>query len=615
MHKKQCRRLASVATSTDATYAGNSGASSTAARSGGRASETADDSDDVVTFDDYEDEHMAKINYIHPLSECKVLENKGRSLIAVSHMYIGAHPLNPENTGIDKYGRCAPLVPPVLIASQRKSRCAYCFKKLEQTSTNTSLLHHHCSNKCKDMDGNQSVEENGIRMIRMVFPNVELPSPTIVLASRILRYSVTKPTVAREFDELCYNIDDLSEQEKKEYLQTVKNCHSLLWYMGAEREASKEAEQMMANPNEAYKFMSRITMNGFTVSTSEQEGIGFGIYTGASMINHSCRPNAVQTFHFSSSEGSAPDMPMLQITTCQQVRAGEEITISYCDVSAPTHYRRRELSNGYKFECDCFWCKDVESNKKLLGLKCPISSCKNDSIVITDNCTATAFCNKCDFKPFEAFIEDHADRVRSLEKQIQCDSYGNDIGIVERVGKRLKREYGDMKDYCSTESSWYLAWCADAFINWSVNAFVYFTNERKQEQICIEALRVIDESRVALCSCFKYPGGLKWYTLQATEAKLRLFANYEDMEAFNMLWEARRYLSLFLPDDDYLIQSIDESTVNCGYMNKFDWSDPLVLDHSHLPEQEVRNLWIINECQDYSADPNKDYFLYRHLED
>ena len=42
--------------------------------------------------------------------------------------------------------------------------------------------------------------------------------------------------------------------------------------------------------------MSRMSMNGFTISDSEQLPIGHGVYLGASAINHSCRPNCLQTF-------------------------------------------------------------------------------------------------------------------------------------------------------------------------------------------------------------------------------------------------------------------------------------------------------------------------------
>jgi hypothetical protein len=42
--------------------------------------------------------------------------------------------------------------------------------------------------------------------------------------------------------------------------------------------------------------MSRMSMNGFTISDSEQLPIGHGVYLGASAINHSCRPNSLQTF-------------------------------------------------------------------------------------------------------------------------------------------------------------------------------------------------------------------------------------------------------------------------------------------------------------------------------
>ena len=118
-------------------------------------------------------------------------------------MYIGAHPLNPANEDVNKDGSCEPLVPPVLMEGERRSRCSYCFNKLKYVSNDRQLMHNYCSTQCKDKDTNRDPEENAVRVIRMVFPNVENPPPTVVLVYRILRYSVESITVATKLDELC----------------------------------------------------------------------------------------------------------------------------------------------------------------------------------------------------------------------------------------------------------------------------------------------------------------------------------------------------------------------------------------------------------------------------
>ena len=611
-HKAECRRLSaanSVAPASSARASMNRNESKTSTRC-----------TDVVTFNDADGEENVNIEYTHPLSQCKMFDGKGRSLIAMSDMYIGAHPLNPSSEDVDTAGWCEPLVPPVLMDEQRQSRCSYCFNRLDEefVSQPKEQLHYHCSQRCREKDKNCAMEENAVRLIRIMIPNIDLPPPTVLLAARIMRYSAKSELIERKFEELCYNIDDLCEKEKSQYHKVITNCNSLLRFIDPHGEACKRAQEMMDNSTEAYKFISRIMINGFTISTLEQEGIGLGVYPGASMINHSCRPNAVQSFYFFPSEYQRQEMetnvPMLQVTTCQKVEAGEEITISYCDNSAPRHMRRRELLEGYKFLCDCSWCEEINEDMSVVGLECADSNCRgkivrlhvDDSALIED---PRYECSVCGFAQHADTLAELTLNIKTVEKSMKHESYGNDINIVDNAGYSLNKTYGLLRNICSIKKSWYIAWCADAFVNWSIDALSYSDDQRRSENICIQALRMIDQSRSAIRLCYKYPGGLKWYAMMGTEAKLRLLLNYEDMEAYNLLWDARRYLSLFAPDQDDIIKSLDDSIMNYSGMAGFDGSDPLFLDYCHLPEDVVRTLWKVNGCQEYSADTDKDNFF------
>ena len=632
-HKTECRLAAARETNNAPSV---SSVVATAPRSPVRDDSESDDVD-VHTFNDDDDQDVIqKIVYTHPLSTCQVLDNnRGRSLIAKCNMHIGAHPLNPIHEDVSVDGWCEPLVPPVLMEGERYSRCSYCFNTLNEQSIatqSTQLLHHHCSRQCKDKDSNYAIEENSIRCIRQMLPELPHPPPTVLLASRILRYSIHSSTTSQKFKELCHNIDDLTQTEKNQYLQIIKQCHSLLRFVDGAEEACRNAQSMINNPVEAYKFMCRLTMNGFTICTLEQTGVGIGVYPGASMINHSCRPNAVQSFYFFPSqferESFESNVPMLQITTCRKVKVGEEITISYCDAAAPTHMRRKELWEGYKFICDCSWCKDYAENEKVVGLKCPDNNCRGRIVGIetvdsslTMNCSNDPKykCASCGYAKYAETLAELTQNVKNLEKTMKHEAYGQDVCFVQKTGDHLKKNYEFFRIICSNQSSWYIAWCADAIVNWSIDALAYYDDERMRDHICMEALRAIDDSRSAMRACYKYEGGLKWYNIISTEAKLRLLVtNYRDDEVFIhntcVLWEALRYFSLLSPEHDEVIKSLDASIANYSNVIKFDDSDPLYLDHCHLPDEEVKTLWIINGCQEYVTDPNKDNFLYRHLE-
>ena len=636
-HKEECRLAA--ARETNNAVPSSSSVGATAAVTARTRDESESNDDDVHTSsEDDDDDVIQKIVYKHPLSKCQVLDsNRGRSLIAECNMYIGAHPLNPIHEDVSVDGWCEPLVPPVLTECERHSRCSYCFNLLDEQSIaarqSTQLLHHHCSRQCKDKDVNYAVEEHSIRMIHQIHPNLAHPPPTVLLASRILRYSIQSSTVSQKFNELCYNIDDLTQTEKNQYLQIMKQCHSLLRFTEGAEAACHHAQSMIHNPIEAYKFMSRLTMNGFTICTLEQMGVGIGVYPGASMINHSCRPNAVQSFYFFPSEfernSFESNVPMLQITTCRKIKAGEEITISYCDATSPTHMRRKELWEGYKFICDCSWCKDYVGDEKVVGLKCRDDRCRGRIVRIEAEDSSMAMncaedpkykCTSCGYARYAETLAELTQNVKNLEKAMKQEGYGQYVPFVEATGNHLKENYELFRIICNKKSSWYIAWCADAIVNWSIDALAYYDDERVRNHICMEALQAIDDSRSAMRACYKYPGGLKWYTIMSTEAKLRLLvANFRDDEAFIhntcILWEARRYFSLLSPDHDEVNTSLDASIANYSNMIKFDDTDPLYLDHCHLPEEEVKALWIINGCQEYFTDPNKDNnFLYRHFE-
>ena len=72
-----------------------------------------------------------------------------------------------------------------------------------------------------------------------------------------------------------------------------------------------------------------------------------GIYPTISRINHSCLPNA----HNSWDSASGCE----NIYAVRFIRAGEEITIPY-DHGGPSDERRRHLKDSFGFECNCSIC-------------------------------------------------------------------------------------------------------------------------------------------------------------------------------------------------------------------------------------------------------------------
>ena len=529
-HKIECRRFAKKNTST-ATVTISSSITTTAARKS--------------------------------LVECRQIEGRGRSLFATSSLLAGCHPLPSNN------GTCEAIAHPVLLASMRQSRCAYCFQKIHNNNIlPPSKLHYHCSHKCKSLDTNWQMETHAMNKLP------SLPSPTALSISRILRKFIEYPPVALEqYNELCYyDIDLLSEKERETYLSILNQCHIFLRAM-EHNAAAKLVYDMIQQHDKtlAYQFMSRLSMNGFTISNSEQHAIGHGVYIGASMINHSCRSNAVPTFWLRNGEP-----PALQVTLCKDVSLGNEITISYCDVTTPTCMRKESLYENYKFVCDCALCKDVDRDDKIVGLKC--SNANNGtcmmgsvkSIAVESGCQELASeeeqgrryrCNSCGNCDFDTALKEQSDSVETLKRLESAITMNTSTPqqFDSKLGDRIRKVYDRLKRYCCLQSSYYLAWSADLLVCWCANALKYMSNEQEQMRICHEALVVINESRSATQFCMKYSGSLSWHIKQGMEAKLRLFINPMDMQALKLLKNTRKEFLMNYPSTDEMILSLEES--------------------------------------------------------
>jgi SET domain-containing protein len=75
----------------------------------------------------------------------------------------------------------------------------------------------------------------------------------------------------------------------------------------------------------------------------EQEYLGIGLDPLASLINHSCKPNAYCLF-----EGSE-----IRIRSLQRISAGDEIAITYIDNTVDKHSRQVLLKSRWFFSCTC----------------------------------------------------------------------------------------------------------------------------------------------------------------------------------------------------------------------------------------------------------------------
>ena len=72
----------------------------------------------------------------------------------------------------------------------------------------------------------------------------------------------------------------------------------------------------------------------------------------SALFNHSCRPNAVVVFPLGATQ--------LEMIAIRNIAEGDEVLISYVDVSMDRDDRRKDLKAGYGFDCDCELCVEQE---------------------------------------------------------------------------------------------------------------------------------------------------------------------------------------------------------------------------------------------------------------
>lgn len=146
------------------------------------------------------------------------------------------------------------------------------------------------------------------------------------------------------------------------------------------------AAELRASVDEYVACLGRLQLNGFemtaaTASADPEPGsdsaggavedpggrgttpgghrpIGIGVFPSAARFNHSCSPNAHQSFD---------EHGCVTVDTVRLVRKGEELTIPYVDTRLPREERRAKLRKNFAFECACARCVEEDAEKGAPG--------------------------------------------------------------------------------------------------------------------------------------------------------------------------------------------------------------------------------------------------------
>nr|CAD7574272.1 unnamed protein product [Timema californicum] len=190
-------------------------------------------------------------------------------------------------------------------------------------------------------------------------------------------------------------------------------------------------ESNMPNSAELMAMYGRMSVNSFNILDPEMLSVGTGIYLGASIIDHSCDPNAVAVF-----QGTT-----IFIRTLRDIPAldWDKIFISYIDLLNFPQERRKELQQTYYFLCECRRCNDVEELAGMSSVVCPNQECRAPVPVPTHPVGDRPCCLTCGAIVSDEMHQEYLEVAEFTQDQLNVM---NNIAYLDVCKVCLKKQSG-----------------------------------------------------------------------------------------------------------------------------------------------------------------------------
>ncbi|XP_043526297.1 histone-lysine N-methyltransferase SMYD3 isoform X2 [Frieseomelitta varia] len=221
---------------------------------------------------------------------------------------------------------------------------------------------------------------------------------TTILTAKPFAYTLYSKYRNQRCD-YCFKSGNLFKCSVCQYVYYCnRSCQRLSWPIHSKECASLKKCSPRVVPNVA-RLMARIIIKlnqggdeeiGYYNETNYRKfkdlmshtNIGVGIYLAPSILDHSCKPNAVAIFEgITIIVKTIEDLPSLDLS---------QIKITYIDVIKTTKDRRTELQSSYYFWCNCEKCEGPEPMAEAAA--CPNKFC-------TYPCPSDAdMCENCNTK-------------------------------------------------------------------------------------------------------------------------------------------------------------------------------------------------------------------------
>lgn len=251
----------------------------------------------------------------------------------------------------------------VLSSKEKGIRCDNCLERGKVLKCSGCQFVHYCGRECQKDAWNDHKWE--CSNLKRVSPKV-IPDAARMMAKIINKLNKSNGLTYqayytansfRMWKDLMSHYSDLKTDKKR-----MDHFTSLIVVLN---EFLKNTT--VPNTVELMGLYGRMVINSFTILDVDMNSIGTGVYLGASIIDHSCNPNAVATF----------DGKTISIRATKHMDSldWKQVRISYIDLMKTPWERQTELLETYYFLCQCDRCLDEKQLNYLHGAKCPNEKC------------------------------------------------------------------------------------------------------------------------------------------------------------------------------------------------------------------------------------------------
>lgn len=221
-----------------------------------------------------------------------------------------------------------------------------------------------CSKICEKLSIHEENECKIFSAVKITFKSVQdlsvhCPQYECITPLRVLLEKERNP---EKWEADLHNLEAHTEKRKKTQMWEVEAVN----IVGFLHKVCKLQERF---PEELIHFVCGILeINSYSIPTPFQTGV-MGLYPMASLISHSCVPNAYQIVFNKSEDGTI--IHRFYIRASVKIAKGEKIFLNYTPDFIPTLVRRSLLRKGKYFDCCCRRCEDpTELGTNISTLKC-----------------------------------------------------------------------------------------------------------------------------------------------------------------------------------------------------------------------------------------------------